>query len=254
MVIHAFPVAKLGALLVKQISKPIANAVKRGAKSSPVFRRYVCLPPAQFYNWCEVRAKMWLLHLGQPVNITVLNEAASIELGANLLGESVIFIIAAGILVFEYNRNSRREAAKEEARINEMQQIQDTLKDLFIQTEEQAAHIRELTRKVGELETRVVHKRWIQKNKPSPDEPPSQEPPQFIPNSEGTVSQEEQDVEDINLIENSKYKPLKGIIFKALSDVENNFLVGQNRRREPGIITKALNQLYKDVYRSPQSF
>jgi hypothetical protein len=48
-------------------------------------------------------------------------------------------------------RNSRREAAKEEARINEMQQIQDTLKDLFIQTEEQAAHIRELTRKVGEL-------------------------------------------------------------------------------------------------------
>lgn len=119
MVVHAFPVAKLGALLIKQISKPIANAVKQGAKSSPVFRKYVCLPPAQckfklftvhkltsllVYNWCEVKAKMWLLHLGQPVNITVLNEAASIELGANLLGETVIFVIAAGILLFEYNR------------------------------------------------------------------------------------------------------------------------------------------------------
>ena len=56
------------------------------------------------YNWCETKTKMWLLHLGQPVNLTVLNEAASIELGANLLGETVIFAIAAGILVLEYNR------------------------------------------------------------------------------------------------------------------------------------------------------
>lgn len=47
MVVHAFPAAKLGALLIKQISKPIANAVKNQAKSSPVFRRYVCLPPAR---------------------------------------------------------------------------------------------------------------------------------------------------------------------------------------------------------------
>lgn len=55
MVVHAFPAAKLGALLIKQISKPIANVVKNQAKSSPVFRRYVCLPPARralylFYN------------------------------------------------------------------------------------------------------------------------------------------------------------------------------------------------------------
>lgn len=47
---------------------------------------------------------MWLLHLGQPVNITIPNEAAMIELGANLLGEGLIFVIAAGVLVNEYNR------------------------------------------------------------------------------------------------------------------------------------------------------
>lgn len=47
MVVGAFPIAKLGALLVKQISKPIANAVKNKAKTSPVFRKYVCMPPAQ---------------------------------------------------------------------------------------------------------------------------------------------------------------------------------------------------------------
>lgn len=47
MVIGAFPAAKLGALLIKQVSKPIASVVKNQAKSSPIFRKYVCMPPAQ---------------------------------------------------------------------------------------------------------------------------------------------------------------------------------------------------------------
>lgn len=56
------------------------------------------------YNWCEVKAKMWVMNLGKPVNIPVLNEAMAIDLGANLLGEGIIFVIAAAALIFEYNR------------------------------------------------------------------------------------------------------------------------------------------------------
>lgn len=56
------------------------------------------------YNWCEVKAKMWILNLGKPVNIPVLSQEMAIELGANLLGETVIFVIGAGLLVIEYNR------------------------------------------------------------------------------------------------------------------------------------------------------
>lgn len=51
-----------------------------------------------------MKTKMWILNLGKPVNIPVLNEAMAIELGANLLGEAVIFVIASGILINEYNR------------------------------------------------------------------------------------------------------------------------------------------------------
>lgn len=47
---------------------------------------------------------MWILNLGKPVNIPVLSEAMAIELGANLLGEGIVFCIAAGLLVAEYNR------------------------------------------------------------------------------------------------------------------------------------------------------
>ena len=44
------------------------------------------------------------MNLGKPVNIPQLNEAMAIELGANMLGETIVFSIAAGILYFEYAR------------------------------------------------------------------------------------------------------------------------------------------------------
>jgi len=47
MVVGAFPIAKLGVLLLKQLSKPIANYAKERAKTHPVFRKYVCIPPAR---------------------------------------------------------------------------------------------------------------------------------------------------------------------------------------------------------------
>lgn len=54
MVVGAFPAAKLGALLLKQVSKPIANLVKSQAKSSPFFRKYVCMPPAHCKYICKI--------------------------------------------------------------------------------------------------------------------------------------------------------------------------------------------------------
>lgn len=124
MVVGAFPAAKLGVLAFKQLSKPIANVIKERAKQSPFFRQYIAMPPAQckftleyfdcimlfifllflVYNWVEVKTKMWALNLGKPTNVPQLNEAMAIELGANLLGEVIIFTIGAGLLIFEYIR------------------------------------------------------------------------------------------------------------------------------------------------------
>lgn len=47
MVAGAFPVVKLMSLLTKQISKPIANAIKSGAKQNAFFRKYFCVLPGQ---------------------------------------------------------------------------------------------------------------------------------------------------------------------------------------------------------------
>lgn len=56
------------------------------------------------YNWVEVKTKMWAMNLGKPMKVPQLNEAMAIELGANLLGEFIIFTIGAGLLIFEYRR------------------------------------------------------------------------------------------------------------------------------------------------------
>lgn len=41
-----FPLIKLASLFVKQISKPLGNAVKKSAKSSPTFQN-ICVKPAE---------------------------------------------------------------------------------------------------------------------------------------------------------------------------------------------------------------
>ncbi|KAF2899745.1 hypothetical protein ILUMI_06429 [Ignelater luminosus] len=251
MVIGAFPAAKLGALLLKQISKPIANYIKHHAKTSPVFRTYVCMPPAQFYNWCEVKTKMWILNLGKPVNIPVLNEAMAIELGANLLGEGVIFVIAAGILINEYSRSSKKEAAREVAKQEEMQSINLELQELFFQMEEQRVQIKELLRTVAELETQVPQKptSLCDRNKDKDQDRPKRSPPSSpgssngcLPPSSSATSESLKETEDKS----------SSLVMKATKIIETDFLY-QNPHRNKGILTVALHHLYKDVYKLPSS-
>lgn len=57
---------------------------------------------------------MWSLNLGSPTAVPRLNEAMAIDLGANLLGETIIFITAAAILILEYSRSSRKDQEKQQ--------------------------------------------------------------------------------------------------------------------------------------------
>uniref|UniRef100_A0A2S2P3D7 Putative OPA3-like protein n=1 Tax=Schizaphis graminum TaxID=13262 RepID=A0A2S2P3D7_SCHGA len=156
----AFPAAKLGALLLRQVSKPIANFVKERAKQSPVFRSYVCMPPAQFYNWCEVKMKMYFMNLGTAGKVKPLSETMAIELGSNLLGEGIIFVVAAALLLFEYNRQVRKEQAKEDIRLQEQEDLTNAIRDLDLMTEQHNAELRRLTYLVDDLISKVNSKSY----------------------------------------------------------------------------------------------
>ncbi|XP_025829158.1 uncharacterized protein LOC112904110 isoform X2 [Agrilus planipennis] len=254
---------------------------------------------------------MWILNLGKPVNIAVLNEEMAIELGANLLGESIIFVIAAVVLLMEYNRSARKEAAKEAAKIKEIEIINTNMRELFMKTEEQGAQIKHLLRVVTELESGVVKKPWIQKKKPDEENDKSSVlsstknnlPAGFIPipvpsleeagihspkvessipsfkglalkpslaadikpfflkdfSIEHLENLKENNIENQNTLkypknnsntENSKNVPeFSSFLLQVVSNVEDDLFSKNEKQKSDGILSDALNYLYKDVYR-----
>ncbi|XP_068248897.1 optic atrophy 3 protein homolog isoform X3 [Palaemon carinicauda] len=146
-----FPIAKLGALVIKQVAKPLANIAKSRAKNSHIFRTYVLMPPAQFYHWCEVRMKMYVMNITrskESAPIPRLNEEAAIELGANLLGEGVIFGIAVAILAFEVTRQKEKDRKKEEKEADFINSLEHRINELAFANEELDTKLRELTRTI----------------------------------------------------------------------------------------------------------
>nr|XP_021186384.2 putative OPA3-like protein CG13603 [Helicoverpa armigera] len=272
MVVGAFPIAKLGALLIKQISKPIANACKERAKHNPFFRTYVCMPPAQFYNWCEVKAKMWILNLGRPVNIPVLSQEMAIELGANLLGETLIFTIGAGLLLLEYNRQSNKEAAKEAKKEEEMKHISDTITDLYFTVQRQQTQLREMER--------IIYS--ISGEKPKIPPPVLKEPPVLTPSASppasppapATPAPQTPTPQNVSHYEQHEHAvmtatpyPNKGLILQSLNYIQmdafsslfpnnNNVVLEENNKtveerafiakREPAILSSALYNIEND--------
>ncbi|CAH0400517.1 unnamed protein product [Chilo suppressalis] len=212
MVVGAYPIAKLSVLLIKQISKPIANICKERAKNSPFFRTYVCMPPAQFYNWCEVKAKMWILNLGKPVNIPVLSQEMAIELGANLLGETVIFVIGASLLVIEYNRQSKKEAVKEAKKAEEMEHITSTIRDLYFTVQQQQTQLREMER--------LFHSLSGKKSNTNPTSESSKETPQ-APSTGPKLENINNNLTpcDNTMLSNTPY-PNKGLILQSLNYIQ----------------------------------
>lgn len=158
MAIGVFPALKLGVLFVKQISKPLAKFIVNQAKNHPVFRTYFIIPPAQFYHWAEVKSKMYLMNLGKPTKVAKLNENMAIELGASLMGEVIIFSVAGGCLILEYNRQVAKEAKKEEARLQQIQKFTNDIDQLNTLTSQQELEITYLRTAVENLAHHTRHK------------------------------------------------------------------------------------------------
>ncbi|XP_075392925.1 optic atrophy 3 protein [Tenrec ecaudatus] len=143
MVVGAFPMAKLFYLGIRQVSKPLANRIKEGARRSEFFKNYVCLPPAQLYHWVEMRTKMRIMGF-RGTTIKPLNEEAAAELGAELLGEATIFIVGGGCLVLEYWRHQVQQRHKEEEQRAAWDALQDEVGRLALALEALQAQMQAL--------------------------------------------------------------------------------------------------------------
>jgi len=161
MVVGTFPLFKLGVLLIRQISKPIAGYIKEGAKRSVIFRNYICLPTAQIYHWSETRWKLFVMGFGKPMKVTPLKEEVAIEVGADILSEVFIFGTAAGLLTVEYVRQSNKAARKEEAERQRIVTLESKVIELDLAHEQLRAQLRELERNMHSSPLRALKEKLI---------------------------------------------------------------------------------------------
>jgi len=146
MAVGAFPAAKLGLVLIKQISKPIANSIAGRARKSKLFREYFCIPVAQFFHWYDVKVRMRVIGLGKVTSVPKLDEKKAIETGAQLLSEAILIAIGSAIVIWEYRRQSIKEEAKALAVEQEKEEVRSQITNLEFTVERQSVQIKELTR------------------------------------------------------------------------------------------------------------
>ncbi|XP_034941389.1 putative OPA3-like protein CG13603 [Chelonus insularis] len=165
MAVGAYPLVKLGILFLKQVSKPVAKVLVEQAKNHPVFRTYVIVPLAQMYHWAEVKTKMYVMNLGKPTKVAKLNEQMAIELGANFMGEIIIFTITGGLIIFEVRRSAAKEAKKEAAREAQLIKFTEDIQALFEASVQQEKQLKQLTSVIEELAKKTKSKIDVEKLK-----------------------------------------------------------------------------------------
>ncbi|XP_067619270.1 optic atrophy 3 protein homolog [Eurosta solidaginis] len=151
----ALPVFKLGMLAVRQLSKYVANFIKKKAKDNATFRNYICIPPAQIYNRVEIRTKMWSMKLGKPAYIKPLSQEAAIDLGASILGELVLFIICGAAVVMEVWRQMISERHKREQKIQAAIKLTNNILNMEETIEYQDEYIKEIKKALNRLGKKI---------------------------------------------------------------------------------------------------
>lgn len=80
--------------------------------------------------------------------IKPLNEDAASELGAELLGETIVFLIGGGCMVLEYSRQAANTRRKEEELNETIINLQTGIAELTLTTEILDAQLREVKRQL----------------------------------------------------------------------------------------------------------
>ncbi|WOL11010.1 OPA3-like protein isoform X2 [Canna indica] len=119
----SLPLAKLGLLAFRTLSKPIASRLKQQANNYPKFRQFILnLAQANYLFKTNNQRRFY----GQTTDDSVraLNEEKAIQAATDLLGEIFLFSVVAGAaVIFEVQRSARSEARREELRRQELERI-----------------------------------------------------------------------------------------------------------------------------------
>ncbi|CAI5741083.1 unnamed protein product [Hyaloperonospora brassicae] len=121
------PMIKLGGLVARTLTKPLARVVKTRAKVHPLLRA-VCTRLGQQQHRVTMQ-----LHMGfrgiSSYTIKPVSPDEAVDQGADLIGELLIFAVALGVASLEYSRAAASARAKE-AKQKEQQQREERAVEL----------------------------------------------------------------------------------------------------------------------------
>ena len=110
--IRLYSIAKLAGLLVKTLSKPLSKRIKHELTKSTTGTN-VLEAVGQASHSLTSRMTIW--SAGYKVrNIQALPSDKAVQTGSELVGESFVLVVSAGIIIYEYNRSKQKELEKAE--------------------------------------------------------------------------------------------------------------------------------------------
>ncbi|KAI8444142.1 optic atrophy 3 protein-domain-containing protein, partial [Phakopsora pachyrhizi] len=121
---------KVISLLIKTLSKPLANRIKTSAQEHPKFRK-MCVSLAQSVHRHETRLSSGIFSKVKPI-VRPLSETKAIQNGANFLSEAFVFSVALSLIVGENLRGRIKTASRRDAindRLNDIEINLDSLKE-----------------------------------------------------------------------------------------------------------------------------
>ncbi|TDH71236.1 hypothetical protein CCR75_008249 [Bremia lactucae] len=152
------PMIKLGGLVARTLTKPMARVVKSRSKVHPLLR-VICEKLGQQQHRLSIKLHMGFRGIAN-YNIKPLSSDQAVEQGADLMGELLIFSVALGVASFEYSRSAanarNKEATHKELQLQEEREMETRFARLESQVVKLEKRLTELARiKDSEMGTRL---------------------------------------------------------------------------------------------------
>lgn len=142
---------KLGALLVRQVTRPMANILKRQAKEHRLFKE-MCIALAQRMHIADIVLRSKLTPSKFSKTIRPLNDEKAVENGATLLSEAFVFSVTGTVVVWETLRQRQKELDRRDQVTQDINFLQSEIEELKSLTASQAIQLKALEAKNGRLD------------------------------------------------------------------------------------------------------
>ncbi|SCU91212.1 LAFA_0F02476g1_1 [Lachancea sp. 'fantastica'] len=120
---------KLGTLLIRQVTRPVANVLKAQAKQHDKFKE-ICVGLAQRMHRVDARMRTRLNKSEAEIKVRPLNDARAVENGATLLSEAFVFGVTGSVVVWETLRQRTKELNRRDQVARDITFLQDEIEEL----------------------------------------------------------------------------------------------------------------------------